>query len=423
MRSDTVASGHRDGGLVAEGVAEPILHVDMDAFFASVEQRDEPSLRGRPVAVGGGGDRAVVAAASYEARRFGVRSAMPMVRARRLCPDLVVMPPRFDAYREVSEAVFSLFRDFTPLVQPLSIDEAFLDVSGAVKLFGDPVTIGHAIRARVREVVNLPCSVGIGPTLSVAKLLSGKAKPDGLKILRIDEVEAALRPLPVSDLWGAGPKTCEKLTDYGFTTVGQIADADPRTLRRVVGTAVADHLQQLALGRDVRKVTTSEPTKSVSASATFEEDVDDPDVLHRRLMKLAETVGRRMRTAGHAGRTVHLTVRFASFDTITRSTTMPLPTDSTRDITDLALAMLDGLRLERIRIRLLGVGVSNIVEGSTARQMALDTDPRWASVESTADAVADRFPDLRLQPASLLEDDHESVMSPIAEDTARIRGQ
>lgn len=403
--------------------AEPILHVDMDAFYASVEQRDDSSLRGRPVAVGGGGDRAVVAAASYEARRFGVRSAMPMVRARRVCPDLVVVPPRFDVYREVSSTVFDLFRDVTPLVQPLSLDEAFLDVSGAVRLFGDPVTIGHAIRARVLEVTELACSVGVGPTLSVAKLLSGKAKPDGLRVLRVAEVEAALRPLPVSDLWGAGPKTCEKLAGYGLTTIGQVADVDVRTLGRVVGGAVAGHLQRLARGQDSRRVTTAEPTKSVAASATFEEDVDDPDILHRRLMKLAETVGHRMRKAGHAGRTVQLTVRFASFDTITRSTTIPQPTDSTRDITELAAAMLDGLQLERVRVRLLGVGVSNIVEGSTARQLSMDTDSRWESIENATDELASRFPELRLQPASLLHDDHESVMSPNADDKDRIRGR
>jgi DNA polymerase-4 len=388
----------------------------MDAFYASVEQRDDPSLRGRPVAVGGAGDRGVVAAASYEARAFGVRSAMPMVRARRMCPQLAVVSPRFDAYREVSDAVFGLFRDITPLVQPLSLDEAFLDVGGAVRLFGTPVEIGHLLRRQVREAVDLPCSVGVGPTLSVAKLLSGKAKPDGLQVLRVDEVTAYLRPLPIGDLWGAGPKTVERLGQYGLTTVAHVADADLRTLARIVGDALAGHLHRLAHGLDDRGVTPHEGAKSVSASATFEEDVDDPDVLHRRVLRLAEGVGRRLRSGGLAGRTVTLTVRFASFDTITRSTTMPQPTDRTRDVSELALALLDALRLERVRIRLLGVGVSNLVEGTAARQLSLAVDERWEAVDPAADSVAERFPELRLQPAVLLDDADADDRAPNADD-------
>lgn len=384
---------------------EAMLHVDMDAFYASVEQRDDPTLRDRPVAVGGGGDRAVVAAASYEARAFGVRSAMPMVRAHRLCPDLAVVSPRFDAYREVSDAVFDVLRDVTPLVQPLGLDEAFLDVGGAVRLFGDPVTIGHAIRARVRADLDLPCSVGVAPTMSVAKLLSGRAKPDGLLVLRTHEVLDYLWPLPVSALWGAGPRTCATLDQYGFRTAGQVADADPRTLARVVGEAVGAHLQRLARGEDDRRVTTSRPAKSISASTTFDEDVDDPVMLQRRLLRLAEGVGRRMRRGGHAARTITLTVRFANFDTITRSVTVDDPTDRTRDVVDLAGALLDALRLERVRVRLVGVGVSNLVEAAAARQLRFDLDPRWEAVDEVADEVATRFGDVRLQPAVLLDDD------------------
>jgi DNA polymerase-4 len=392
-----------------------VLHVDMDAFYASVEQRDDPSLRGRAVVVGGGGDRGVVAAASYEARVFGIHSAMPMVRARRLCPSLAVLPPRFEVYREVSAQVMAIFRDVTPLVEPLSLDEAFLDVGGAVRLFGDPVAIGHHLRSRVRQELDLPCSVGVGPTKSVAKLLSAKAKPDGLLHLAVDEVLAALRPLPVGDLWGAGPKTVERLAGYGFRTVGQLADADARTLERVLGPALAGHLQRLARGEDDRRVTPSEPARSVSASATFEEDVDDPDVLERRLLRLAEKVGRRLRSGGVAGRTVTLTVRFASFETITRSTTLPAPTDRTRDVVDLAAGLLDALRLERVRVRLLGVGVSNLVEGTTARQLSFDADPRWEDVERVQDAVAERFPAARVRPAVLL-DDEETELAPTGDD-------
>ncbi|MBW3619898.1 MAG: DNA polymerase IV [Actinobacteria bacterium] len=375
----------------------------MDAFYASVEQRDDPELRGRPVVVGGAGSRGVVAAASYEARTFGIHSAMPSVRARRLCPDLVVVAPRFDVYREVSAEVMSVFRSFTPLVEPLSLDEAFLDVRGAVRLFGPPVTIAEGIRARVRETTGLPCSIGVGPNKFVAKLLSGKAKPDGVRVLRVDEVAAALRPLPVSDLWGAGPRTVERLTDYGFRTIGQIADADRRTLTRIVGDALGGQLHRLATGVDDRGVTPHEPAKSVSAEETFAEDLDDPDVLDRHLLRLAEKVGRRLRASGHAGRTISCKVRFASFETVTRSATLAQPTDRTHDLVDVVRDLYASLRLERARVRLLGVGVSNLTEGDAARQLALDVDQRWEDVERVADRVAERFDGVGVSYAALLD--------------------
>jgi DNA polymerase IV len=408
-------------------VREPILHVDMDAFYASVEQRDDPDLRGKPVVVGGEGGRGVVAAASYEARRFGVHSAMPMVRARRMCPDLIVVASRFDRYREASSAVMAILRSYTPLVEPLSLDEAFLDVAGAVRLFGDPVSIGHRIRAGVRTELDLPCSVGIGPTKSVAKLLSAKAKPDGLLHWPADEVRDRLRPLPVSDLWGAGPKTVERLTSYGFRTIGQLADADLRTLQRVVGEAQGTQLHRLARGEDPRRVTTHDPAKSISAEETFEEDLDDPDVLRRHVLRLAEKVGRRLRKAGVAGRTVTLKVRFASFETVTRSSTLANATDRTHDLVVVAGQLLDGLRLERARVRLLGVGVSNLGDGDAARQLSLDApeapvelpwaDRRWEDVERVADTVAERFRGIGVSYAALLDDD-EHVGSPTREDRA-----
>jgi DNA polymerase-4 len=425
---------------VAE-IAEPILHVDMDAFYASVEQRDDPSLRGRPVVVGGAGNRGVVAAASYEARRFGVRSAMPMVRARRLCPDLVVAPHRFEVYRDVSRQVMAILQSYTPLVEPLSLDEAFLDVTGAVRLFGSPEQIGHRIRADVREQCHLPCSVGIGPTKSVAKLLSAKAKPDGLLRWPADEVLERLRPLPIAELWGAGPKTVERLTAYGFRTVGQLADADLRTLQRVVGDVSGSHLHRLARGEDPRSVTPVSPTKSVSAEQTYDEDIDDPDVLRRQLLRLCEKVGRRLRKAGLSGRTITLKVRFGSFETVTRSSTLPAPTDRTHDLVTVAGGLLDGLRLERARVRLLGVGVSNLGDGDAARQLALDApvaahegrtltelfpldagdeqagwgDRRWEDVERVADSVAERFRGIGVSYAALLDEDVEDD-APTAED-------
>ena len=398
---------------------EPILHVDMDAFYASVEQRDDPSLRGRPVAVGGPGGRGVVAAASYEARRFGVHSAMPMVRARRLCPDLVVVSNRFETYREASRAVMAILAGYTPLVEPLSLDEAFLDVAGSVRLFGEPPAIGERIRTEVRARLDLPCSVGVGPTKSVAKLLSGKAKPDGLVHWRVDEVADRLRPLPVSDLWGAGPKTVERLHGFGFRTVGQLVDTDLQTLQRVVGDALGSQLHHLARGDDPRRVTPQEPARSVSAERTFEDDIDDPEVLHRHVLKLAETVGRRLRKGGIAGRTVTLKVRFASFETVTRSSTLPAATDRTHDLVVVATGLLEALRLERVRVRLLGVGVSNLGDGDGARQLTLDAggppdevvapfaDPRWEEVERVADSVVERFGGLGVSYASLLDEERD----------------
>ena len=411
---------------------EPILHVDMDAFYASVEQRDDPSLQGQPVVVGGAGGRGVVAAASYEARRFGVHSAMPMVRARRLCPELVVVSNRFDRYREVSQEVMAILADITPLVEPLSLDEAFLDVAGAVRLFGPPPRIGEHIRDRVRQEVGLPCSVGVGPTKSVAKLLSGEAKPDGLAHWPADEVADRLRALPVAKLWGAGPKTVERLHAFGFHQVGQLADADLRTLQRVVGDALGTQLHQLARGEDPRRVTPEEPARSISAERTFDEDIDDPAELERIVLKLAEIVGRRLRRADTAGRTVTLKVRFASFETVTRSATLPMPTDRTHDLVVIATDLLAALKLERARVRLLGVGVSNLGDGDGARQLTLDADPssttevvasdrladaRWERVERVADQVADRFAGIDVSYAALLDArDDDAEVAPRHED-------
>jgi DNA polymerase IV len=395
---------------------EPILHVDMDAFYASVEQRDDPALRDRPVVVGAAGGRGVVAAASYEARRYGVHSAMPMVQARRLCPGLVIVANRFDHYRQVSREVMAILVGFTPLVEPLSLDEAFLDVAGAVRLLGPPPEIGHQIRAAVRDQLALPCSVGVGPTKSVAKLLSARAKPDGLLHWPAGEVAERLRPLPVSELWGAGPRTVERLTGYGFLTIGQLADADLTTLRRVVGDALGTRLHALARGEDPRRVTPSEPARSVSAEETFEEDLDDPEVLHRVVLRLADRVGRRLRRAGVAGRTVTLKVRFASFETITRSLTLPAPTDRTHDLVVVATDLLAALRLERVRVRLLGVAVSNLGDGDGARQLTLDApgerspaaglaDPRWEQLDRVSDTIADRFGGAAVSYAALLDDE------------------
>jgi len=370
----------------------------------------------------------VVAAASYEARRFGIHSAMPMARARRLCPDLVIVGNRFDRYREVSREVMTILHAVTPLVEPLSLDEAFLDVRGSVRLFGEPPAIGHRIRQDVKERLELPCSVGVGPTKSIAKLLSDRAKPDGLVHWPAGEVVERLRPLPVSDLWGAGPKTVERLAAYGFRTVGQLADTDLTTLQRVVGEALGAQLHQLARGVDRRPVTPHEPARSVSAEETFDDDVDDPIVLRREVLRLAEKVGRRLRRAQLAGRTITLKVRFSSFETVTRSATLPTPTDRTHDLARVAGGLLDGLRLERVRVRLIGVGVSNLGDDTSAAQLTLAaedpdaelpwSDPRWDRVDEVADLVAERFDGIGVSFASLLDDDaaHDPGPAPTRDD-------
>jgi DNA polymerase IV len=396
---------------------EPILHVDMDAFFAAVEQHDDPALLGRPVAVGSASGRGVVAAASYEARVFGVRSAMPMVQARRLCPDLVIAPPRFERYRAVSEQLMRLLEGFTPLVEPLSLDEAFLDVGGSVRLFGSPPEIGGRIRVRVREELDLPCSVGVGPTKSVAKLLSALAKPDGLVHWPVAEVLERLRPLPVGALWGAGPRTTERLAAYGFVHVGQVADASPTTLRRIVGEALGRQLHELAHGIDPRPVVVAKEARSISAETTFETDVDDTVVLERRLLALATGVARRLRRQGLAARTVTVKVRFADHTDVTRSHTLPLATDRTHDLVAIGRHLLDGLHLERVRVRLIGFRLAGLGPPEQAAQLSFldahgdgsgeqgsDAGERWADLDRTADAITSRFGGPAVSFAALLDD-------------------
>lgn len=407
------------------GHPEPILHVDMDAFYASVEQHDDATLAGLPVAVGSPTGRGVVAAASYEARVFGVHSAMPMVRARRLCPDLVVVRPRFARYREVSDHLMAVLRDVTPLVEPLSLDEAFLDVGGAVQLFGDPPAIGASIRARVRAELGLPCSVGVGPTKSVAKLLSGLAKPDGLLHWPVGEVTARLRPLSVQMLWGAGPRTTERLVEHGLTTIGDVADTDVRLLRRVVGDALGGQLHALALGIDPRSVEPVQEARSVSAETTFDEDVDDPVILERRLQRLATGVARRLRSQGLAARTVTVKVRLADHRDRTRSQTLGRPSDRTHELVAVGQELLRSLRLERARVRLVGFRLSGLCAPDASTQLALLDDAgasvgddahvpgeRWEALDRAADAIVARYGGPAVSFASLLDDEEEPGAAP-----------
>jgi DNA polymerase IV len=382
-----------------------VLHVDMDAFYASVELRRRPELAGRPVIVGGLGSRSVVLSATYEAREFGVHSAMPMMRARRLCPQATVIPPDGAAYAEASRGVMAIFASVTPQVEQIALDEAFLDVAGAVRRLGSPRQIGELIRSRVADEQRLPCSVGVAATKFVAKLSSGLAKPDGLLVVPRDEVVGFLHPLPVGALWGVGEKTEEALSRLGLRTIGDIARTPESTLVRALGPAAGSHLYALSWGRDERRVVADEPDRSIGAEETFARDVDDPAVVLRELLRLSERTAARLRAAELVGRTVSIKVRFADFTTITRSRTLRDPTDVARVVYDTARSLYDALGLQRARLRLVGVRVEGLTEaGRTPRQLALaGGDEEWRAAERASDRAAARFGTGAVRPATLVD--------------------
>ncbi|MET3426160.1 DNA polymerase-4 [Actinoplanes tereljensis] len=403
-RSQVVPKG-RDPrfGPDADDAGCTILHVDMDAFFASVAVRSHPELRGKPVVVGGVGPRGVVSSASYEARRFGVRSAMPTARARALCPQAVFLPVDGPAIAEASRAVMAIFRDVTPLVEPLSSDEAFLDVAGAQRLLGRPAEIARQIRTRMLAEQELTCSVGVAPTKFVAKLGSTRAKPDGMLVVPAGLVLDFLHPLPVDALWGVGERAAETLRRLGLTTVGELARAPMGMLRRAVGEASAAHLHELSWGRDPRRVTPEHVEKSIGAEMTFDVDVADPLVIRRSLLALAEKVGARVRAAGQVGRTVSIKVRLADFRTVNRSRTVPTSTDVAREIFEISWGLFEALGASD-HIRLVGVRVEGLsAAATTSRQLSLgEPEHGWREAEAAADAVAARFGGARVGPASLL---------------------
>ncbi|MDP9436868.1 MAG: DNA polymerase IV [Actinomycetota bacterium] len=381
-----------------------VLHVDMDAFYASVELRSRPELHGLPVIVGGSGSRGVVLSATYEARAHGVHSAMPMARARRLCPQAVVIPPSFGVYGEVSHGVMEVFRSVTPLVEPISLDEAFLDVRGAARRLGSPRQVGEWVRATVEDEQGITCSVGVASTKFVAKLASARCKPDGLLVVPADQVVAFLHPLPVGALWGVGDKTEDVLRRLGLHTVGELANTPLGTLQRALGPGVGAHLHALAWGRDERRVTPSEPDKSVGAEETFPTDVDDPAVIARELLRLSERTAARLRAKEQVGRTVSIKVRFADFTTITRARTLREATDVGREVYETALALFQALGLERARLRLVGVRVEGITDAACApRQLLLgERDSGWREAERAVDRAARRFGTGAVRPATLV---------------------
>jgi DNA polymerase IV len=390
---------------------EPILHVDLDAFYAGVEVLKDPSLRGKPVVVGGTAARGVVSSASYEARRFGVRSAMPTVRARRLCPEAVFLPPDFDAYRLHSNRFREILLAHTPLVEPISLDEAFLDVAGATRLFGDPVRIATKIRADVEREVGVTCSAGVAATKFVAKLASDHRKPDGLLHVPAEQTRAFLAPLPVGRLWGVGEKTVELLSRLAIRTVGDLAQTPQTVLERLLGEAAAQHLTQLARGVHDREVIPYEAPKSVGHEETFERDLDDTDEIVRELLHLSGRVAARLRDDGYRARTVTLKVRLANFTTLTRARTLPDATDVGADLYHVVAELYHALPGGGRRVRLLGVQASGL-QPAGAEQLALLRGERWGDVERTLDRIEHRFGKGAATQATLLDRQHERVQQP-----------
>jgi len=346
-----------------------ILHVDMDAFFASVEQRDFPELRGKPVVVGGDKERGVVAAASYEARKFGVRSAMSSVKAKKLCPELIFQKGRMQVYSDVSKKLMAILESYSPEIQKLSVDEAFLDVSGSIHLWGGIDNLVQALRSRIRDELHLTASVGIAPNKFLAKLASDVNKPDGQTRVpdTSEEIIAWLGPMDISRIWGVGKQTEAKLNKYAIRKVKDIQQKLPSDLEKIVGASAAEHLFQLANGMDERPIVTVQKDKSISSESTFNEDHSEPDYLHQRLLELTEKVGRRLRASGKYANTVFIKVRFKDFETITRQRSLPFPTHKDieifREVTDLFS------KVEvKMGIRLLGVGVSNLGESELPEQ-------------------------------------------------------
>jgi len=383
-----------------------MLHVDMDAFFASVEIQRRPELRGRPVVVGGS-VRGVVAAASYEARRYGVHSAMSMSRALRLCPRAVVISPDRGAYSAVSHRVMAVLRDVTPLVEPLSLDEAFLDVSAARRAQGRPAAIAAHIRSRVADELGLTCSVGVAPTKFVAKLASARCKPDGMLVVPAARVLDFLHPLPVTALWGVGERTAESLHRLGIRTVADLAGTPRDALRRAVGQAAAEHLSALAAGVDPRQVHPDEVEKSISADRTLDVDLTTEAEVRRELLALSEEVGTRVRARRFVSRTVGIKIRFSDFRTVTRVRTLPGWTDSTQEIYRTAVELYRSLELDQPEIRLVGVKCENLSDVSTtSEQLTLDLDGERPATDRPAahavDELRRRFGEGAVRAGSLL---------------------
>lgn len=380
-----------------------ILHIDMDAFFASVAQLDDPSLRGKPVLVGGPERRGVVAAASYEARAFGIRSAMPMAEAIRRCPHAIVVPPRRRRYEEISAHVFAIFRRFTPLVEGLSVDEAFLDVTASQALFGDGEAIARRIREMVREETGLTASAGVAPSKFVAKIASDLRKPDALVVVRESEVRAFLDPLPVERMWGVGPKAAERLRAMGYTTLGDLARADERVLERALGVWGRE-VVQLARGIDEREVDPNRDAKSVGAEETYDEDLTDRAAIERTLLAHSVRIARRLHESGFVARRVTVKLKYHDFTVKTRQLRLPEPVGDATSLFEAARALLDRFPIAGRRVRLTGVSAGELTEGEVQRTLFENpTLTRRRAVESVTAELGKRFGKAALTRADLLD--------------------
>ena len=372
-------------------MARSIIHVDMDAFYASVEQRDKPELRGKPVVVGAApGGRGVVSAASYEARRFGVRSAMPSIQAQRLCPQAIFVPVDMPRYLQASRAVMGILGGYTPLLEQISVDEAFLDVTGSRRLFGSPEQIGRQIKQRIASELSLVASVGIAANKFVAKVASDHGKPDGFVLVPAGEERRFLDPMPVSRLWGVGKATEERLRQLGIRTIRQLAAYPEEVLQRQFGE-LGGHLHRLANGIDDRPVETGRDAKSVSAEHTYQQDTREQDTIERTLLALAEDVGARLRSQGLRGRTVQLKLRFGDFHTLTRRRTLPGPTDANDTIYKTVCGLLAEVPLEGRLVRLLGVGVSGFDRPAQASLFADEEVLEHSALDDAVDALRKRY--------------------------------
>ncbi|TDJ13386.1 MAG: DNA polymerase IV [Gammaproteobacteria bacterium] len=381
-----------------------ILHIDMDAFYASVEQRDNPSLRGKPLVVGGGSNRGVVAAASYEAREYGVHSAMPMRDALRRCPDLLRVPPRIGHYKSVSEEIFAIFREFTPLVEGLSLDEAFLDVTDSLALFGSDIEIAKEIKKRVVDTTALTASVGVAPNKLVAKIASDLNKPDGLVVVSAEEIRSTLDPLPVRVIPGIGRKTLARLKEKDIVTVADLRLASDRVLEPIFGR-FAQKTRDQASGVDSRPVVSSRPEKSISAEETFDADLTETNAMDRQLMRLAERTANRLRSKDLVAGTVQVKIRQADFITFTRQRALRPPGNSTDQIFEIVRILLRQWLSEHpgARIRLLGVGGSDLSAAEQRDLFAGDTMPAGSHLDETADKIRDRFGESSVNRARTLD--------------------
>ncbi len=397
-------------------LACPILHVDMDAFYASVMLRERPDLEGRPVIVGGG-HRGVVLSANYVARTYGVRSAMPGSRARRLCPEAVVLAPDHHAFASVSTAVMQTFRRVTPLVEAVSLDEAFLDVRGALRRLGTPLQIAEQLRSTIHDEQRITCSVGVAPSISVAKIASTMAKPDGVRMVLPEQVADFLHPLDVAALWGVGDKTRTVLHRLGLVTIGDLAHTPLEQLQHALGAHQGAALHTLAWGADRREVvdrhapvfggggTADPPEKSMGAQSTFARDTADRAVVLRELLRLTTTVAGRLRAAGVVGRTVAITVRLADFTTTSRSRTLAEPTDVTLEVFAAASALVDAVGLRGARVRLVGVRVEQLLPRDRWHHQHVlgERERGWADADRAVDRAARRFGGTAVRPARLLD--------------------